>query len=122
MKKLVLLIVLIPSLMQAQDITGKWNGILSVQGMELRLVFHISREDSTYDAKMDSPDQQAFGIQASAANFKNSTLNIEIAKLGARYQGRYGSKGIEGIFYQSGQSFPLNLTRDVLEKKTQISK
>jgi len=103
--------------MQAQDITGKWNGILSVQGMELRLVFHISREDSTYDAKMDSPDQQAFGIQASAANFKNSTLNIEIAKAGVRYRGQYGTKGIEGIFYQSGQSFPLNLTRDALEKK-----
>ena len=117
MKKLVLLIVLIPCLMQAQDITGKWNGMLSVQGMELRLVFHISRGDSTYDAKMDSPDQKAFGIPASATNFENSTLTIEIPKVGVRYQGQYGPNGIEGIFYQSGQSFPLNLTRNLIEKK-----
>ena len=53
--------------------------ILNVQGMKLRLVFHISREDSTYDAKMDSPDEKALGIPASATNFKNSTLNIDIA-------------------------------------------
>jgi uncharacterized protein len=117
MKKLILLIVLIPCLMQAQDITGKWNGILSVQGMELRLVFHISREDSTYDAKMDSPDQKAFGIPATATNFENSTLTIEIAQLGVRYQGQYGSNGIQGIFKQSGQSFPLNLSRNPIGKK-----
>ena len=71
MKKLILLIVLIPCLAQAQDITGQWNGILKVQGMELRLVFHISREDSTYDAKMDCPDEKALGIPASATSFKN---------------------------------------------------
>ena len=117
MKKLILLMVLIPCLTQAQDITGEWNGILSVQGMELRLVFHISRQDSIYDAKIDSPDQKAFGIPASETSFKNSTLHLAIAKIGARYQGRYGSNGIEGIFYQSGQSFPLNLTRDQAEKK-----
>jgi len=117
MKKLILLIMLVPCLTQAQDITGKWNGILSVQGMELRLVFHISLEDSTYGAKMDSPDQKAFGISANATNFENSTLTIEIAKLGIRYQGQYGSAGIQGIFNQSGQSFPLNLTRDAIEKK-----
>ncbi len=122
MKKLILLIliVLIPCLTQAQDITGKWNGILNVQGMDLRLIFHISKGDSTYDAKMDSPDQKAFGIPASATNFENSTLNIEIAKLGARYHGQYKSNGIEGIFYQSGQSFPLNLTRNLIEKKALI--
>jgi pimeloyl-ACP methyl ester carboxylesterase len=85
--------------------------------MELRLVFHITKEDSTYTAKMDSPDQKGFGIAASATNFENLTLDIEIARLGARYQGLYGSNGIDGIFYQSGQSFPLNLTRNLIEKK-----
>ena len=116
MKKLILLIVLIPCFGQAQDITGQWNGILSVQGMELRLVFHISGEDTAYDVKMDSPDEKAFGIPGSAG-FGDSTLNIKIDKLGVRYQGRYGSNGITGIFYQSGQSFPLKLSRDPIEKK-----
>ena len=116
-KAVILFIVLIPSLTLAQDITGIWNGKLSVQGMELRLVFHIAKADSIYDTKMDSPDQKAFGIQASATSFEDSTLTIEIANLGIRYQGRHISNGIEGFFYQSGQSFPLDLTRNLMEKK-----
>jgi uncharacterized protein len=40
-----------------------------VEGMELKLIFHISKGDSTYGAKMDSPDQKVFGIPASAINF-----------------------------------------------------
>src|SRR5688572_16687922 len=121
MKQVVILfIVLIPCLTQAQDITGKWSGTLKVQGMDLRLIFHISKGDSSYDGKMDSPDQKVFGIPASAIDFEISTLNIEIAKLGIRYQGQYRSNGIEGFFYQSGQSFPLNLTRNLIEKKALV--
>jgi hypothetical protein len=120
MKTVFFLIMLMPYLAQAQDVTGNWNGTLSVQGMDLRLIFHISKGDSTYDAKMDSPDQNAFGIPANATKFENSTLNIEIANLGIRYQGQYKSNGIEGIFYQSGQSFPLNLTRNLIEKKALV--
>jgi uncharacterized protein len=120
MKKLLILIILWPCLAQAQDITGTWNGMLKVQGMELRLVFNITQSDSTYETKMDSPDQKAFGIPASATNFKNSTLTIEIAKAGIRYQGNIEANGIEGTFYQSGQFFPLNLTRSQIEKKALI--
>jgi hypothetical protein len=119
-KVVILFIALIPCVTQAQEITGKWNGTLKVQGMDLRLMFHISKVDSTYDAKMDSPDQKVFGIPASAITFENSTLNIEIAKLGIRYQGKFRSNGIEGFFYQSGQSFPLNLTRNLIEKKALV--
>lgn len=111
---------LMPGLALAQDVTGDWNGILRVQGMELRLVFHIARNDSSYTASLDSPDQKAFGIPASAASFKDSVLTIEIAKAGIRYQGRYGAKGIEGTFFQSGQSFPLSLGRTLIEKKVQV--
>jgi len=46
----------------AQDITGDWNGALKVQGIQLRLVFHITKTDTGYTATMDSPDQGAKGI------------------------------------------------------------
>jgi len=29
-----------------QDITGQWKGILKVQGLQLRVVFHISKTDN----------------------------------------------------------------------------
>lgn len=117
MKKLAFLIALIPCLTQAQDITGTWNGLLRAHGMELRLAFHISAKDSTYETKMDSPDQKVFGIPASATTFDDSILNISIARLGIRYQGQYRHNGIDGNFYQAGQSFPLSLTTNVIEKK-----
>ena len=119
-KVILLFILLIPGMTKAQDITGEWNGKLSAQGMELRLIFHISRGDSTYDAKMDSPDQKVFGIMADVTTFENSILRVEIAKLGIRFQGKYKTNSIEGIFYQSGQSFPLNLTRNLIEKKALV--
>lgn len=41
----------------AQDITGDWHGVLKVQGMQLRLVFHIQEEGEGYTATMDSRDK-----------------------------------------------------------------
>ena len=117
MKRLILFTMLFPWLAQAQDITGQWHGTLRVQGVDLPLVFHVSLEDSTYGAKMDSPAQQAFGIPASATTFDSATLTIEIATLRAEYRGKYGPDGIEGVFIQSGQSFPLILTRNPVEKQ-----
>jgi pimeloyl-ACP methyl ester carboxylesterase/CRISPR/Cas system CMR-associated protein Cmr5 small subunit len=118
MKKVFLFaLILVPFLTRAQDITGKWNGLLKVQGMELTLVFHISKVDSAYSSVMDSPDQKAFGISTSSTSFKNSTLIIEIAELGARYQGQYNEGVFEGTFYQVNQSFPLNLTTSEVAKK-----
>ncbi|WP_319480225.1 alpha/beta fold hydrolase [uncultured Draconibacterium sp.] len=118
MKKILLFaIILVPFLIRAQDITGKWNGLLKVQNMELTLVFHISKEDSEFSTIMDSPDQKAIGIATSSTSFKNSTLIIEIAELGARYKGQYNDGVFEGTFYQVNQSFPLNLTTNEVAKK-----
>lgn len=117
MKRLILFTLLIPWLAQAQDITGQWHGTLNVQGVALPLVIHVSVEDSTYGVKMDSPAQHAFGIPASATTFENATLTIEIAALRAEYRGRYGPDSIEGVFIQSGQSFPLSLTRNPVEAR-----
>jgi uncharacterized protein len=121
MKKLTMLLLLVPMLIKAQDITGQWNGILKVQGMELRLVFHISEKDSIYSVIMDSPDQNAFGIPTGTTSFENSTLKIELAQLGARYEGQFGINVINGTFFQAGQAFPFNLTKHSIEKK-QISR
>jgi hypothetical protein len=121
MKKILLFaLILVPFLTRAQDIIGKWNGLLKVQGMELTLVFHISKGDSAYSSVMDSPDQKAFGIPTSSTSFKNSTLIIEITELGARYQGQYNEGVFEGTFYQVNQSFPLNLTTSKVAKKKLI--
>ncbi|MEI7502266.1 MAG: alpha/beta fold hydrolase [Paludibacter sp.] len=104
-----------------QDITGQWNGVLKVQGMQLRLVFHISKtnnNNNNYSSTMDSPDQGAKDIPVTTTSFENSTLKIAVVSIGVQYEGILGKDNIVvGNFKQGGQSLPLNLTREKIEKE-----
>ncbi len=105
----------------AQEITGEWNGILKVQGTQLRLVFHISVSDNGYSATMDSPDQGARGIPVNSIDFNNPDLNIQIAGLGVIYDAvLQGDTIFSGIFKQAGLTLPLNLTREVPQKEVVV--
>jgi pimeloyl-ACP methyl ester carboxylesterase len=93
-----------------QEMTGLWNGVLEVQGIQLRLVFHISETGAT----MDSPDQGVTGISVTEVTFNNPVLKITVADAGIEYEGTLGEDGIvSGTFKQMGQPFPLNLSRIV---------
>jgi fermentation-respiration switch protein FrsA (DUF1100 family) len=101
-----------------QDITGEWNGVLKVQGIQLRLVFNISRSGDGYSATMDSPDQNAKGIPVSTVIYEHPILKLSIENIGIKYNGSLDNDGnITGTFMQAGQSFPLNLTQETIEKE-----
>lgn len=104
--------------MNAQDIIGQWNGALKIQGTQLRIIFHISKTDSGYIATMDSPDQNARGIPVTSTSFENSKLKLEIRNLGFEYDGEFEGSIITGTLKQNGQEFPLNLSREKIEKQT----
>ena len=119
MKKVVfiLLIILTTLPIYGQDITGEWNGVLKVQGIQLRLVFHITNEEKGYSSTMDSPDQGANGIPVTSTKYENSILIMGISTLGAHYEGTLDDKNVFiGIFKQAGQSFPLNLSKEKVIK------
>ena len=102
----------------SQDISGVWNGILKVQGMQLSLVFNIKKTEKGFASTMDSPDQKAFEIPVTTTNFENSKLSIAIANAGIEYEGILGTDGIIiGTFKQSWQSFPMNLSKAKVEKE-----
>lgn len=117
-KNLIISLFLISTvLVFGQDITGEWNGVLKVQSMQLRLVFHITKTDSAYKATMDSPDQGAKDIPMSKASYENQVLTVEMAAANIQYTGKIDSTGnVIGTFHQSGQTFPLNLSRNAIEK------
>jgi fermentation-respiration switch protein FrsA (DUF1100 family) len=120
MKKLngFVFICLFPFALNAQKITGNWNGILKAGGTELRLVFHILKTDSGYSSTMDSPDQQSFGIKTNFTGFENGSLTIKADALQLNYTGRLiNDSTINGQFKQGGFSAPLNLVTKPLEKK-----
>lgn len=102
----------------AQDITGQWNGFLKVPGGQLRLEFNITKAENGYSSTMDSPDQGAKGIPVTSTVFENATLKLAIPNANIVYEGELNQYNvIVGTFKQSGQSFPLNLSREKLEKQ-----
>ena len=106
---------LMSSAVLAQDATGTWAGALPLgAGMKLRLVFHIAHAPGGLTATLDSVDQNAFGIPASAAMEAGDTVKIEIAKIGATFSGKLGQGGqsLSGDFSQGGRLIPLALTRE----------
>ena len=119
MKKTALLfIAFLASLaINAQDITGQWNGVLKVQGMALRLVFNISKTDTGYSATMDSPDQSVKGIPVTTTTFENGKLALEVANAGIKYTGELKDSEVVGIFKQGGMEVPMNLSRKAIEKE-----
>jgi uncharacterized protein len=121
MKKviLILLSVLVIAKIHGQDILGQWNGVLEVQGTQLRLVFNISKTDKELKATMDSPDQGAKDIPCTTANFEEGVLKIAIANAGIKYEGKLeNDKTVKGTFTQGGLKIPLNLSKDKVEKTT----
>lgn len=115
----VLILFFLTLTLTAQDIAGDWHGMLKVQGVQLRLVFHIQEEGEGYTATMDSPDQGAKGIPVTSTSFEHPTLKIGMPNLGIVYEGTLNEAGtITGDFNQYGQILPLELSREVPEKET----
>ena len=100
----------------AQDITGKWHGVLNVQQTQLRLVFHVTKTELGYSSTMDSPDQGAKDITVTSTTFENATLKFEVANLKIEYQGELKDGEIIGTFHQAGHQFAMNLSREAIEK------
>ena len=115
---LVLFVILTNLSIYAQDISGTWNGILKVQGIQLRLVFNITQTEKGYSSTMDSPDQGAKGIPVTSTNYENSILKLEVSNAEIKYEGTLDKEGaFNGTFKQGGQSFPLILTKKKIEKE-----
>jgi len=115
MKKLLFIVIFLFTAlgMFAQDISGQWNGLLNIQGIQLRLVFHISQLENGYTATMDSPDQGVKDIPVTSIAFEDKVLKLEVASAGIQYEGTLNESSIfEGTFKQGGMSLPLELTMD----------
>ena len=100
---------------QAQDITGQWNGVLSVQGVNLRIVFHINKTAEGYTSTMDSPDQGAAGIRVATTTFGGSKLSLLVPNIGLSYEGELKTDSIVGTFKQGTLSVPMTLKKSLIE-------
>jgi uncharacterized protein (TIGR03435 family) len=97
----------------AQDISGIWQGTLTVPAAkrDLRLVFKISKTNgAALKAVMYSIDQGAQGLAGTAA-VQASTVKITIPGATIAYEGKLDTDGVNltGTFTQGGGPLPLNL-------------
>lgn len=97
--------------MNAQGIIGNWEGILSVQGTELPLIFKITQDGDALKATMDSPKQNAFGLPTSSCKFTDGRLSISAPSLGMTFTGKLNGDEIDGNFKQGMMAIPLKMTR-----------
>jgi fermentation-respiration switch protein FrsA (DUF1100 family) len=97
-----------------EGIEGMWMGTLSFSGVDLRVVFHISKDaKGKLTATLDSPDQGAKDIPVDEVTFQNNHLHLNAKSIGGNYEGdtQEGRPGIEGKWTQGGMSVPLVLER-----------
>jgi pimeloyl-ACP methyl ester carboxylesterase len=119
MKKTLLFtfLILIPLISEAQDISGQWNGMLKVPGIQLRLVVNLVKTADGFSATLDSPDQGAKGIPVNVVDFSNPVLKMTMTSLNAEYTGALDAENnFKGTFKQNNQAFPLDLSRKLIEK------
>ncbi len=118
MKNIILFLFIVTVQLNAQDIIGQWHGKINFQGVELRVVFHITENNGTYQSTMDSPDQNAAGIATDKTIFENGKLTIEANAIQMKYTAELDSveKSLKGTFNQAGLSLPLVMTKS--EEKT----
>lgn len=113
MKKLFLLVLLsFSALLAAQDITGKWHGLLVFPGGQLRIDLNIAKAGTGYTATMESPDQGATVIPVTTITFASNTLTFAIPQGNLEYKGELLDNAFKGTFTQNGNVIPLTLGRD----------
>ncbi len=98
-------------------IDGEWEGTLRVGESELKLVLHLRGEKTgEIVARLDSPEQGVYGMEASSVSKEQERLKFELAPVGGSYEGKVAadSKTISGSWKQGGAVLPLEFHRQSL--------
>jgi len=117
MQKLMLWMIALAALagtaLNAQSLTGTWQGTLSPGPQTLRIVIKISIGDNDKpQATMYSIDQGGQPIKVSSVSRDGSTVKMAVMMLNGSYEGKLSADGntINGTWTQ-GAPLPLNLAR-----------
>ncbi|MGN6539737.1 MAG: hypothetical protein ACTHKY_02900, partial [Ginsengibacter sp.] len=107
----------------AQNLPGNWKGNIEINGAQLPIVFHFTKDDSgNITGKWDSPKQNANGLPFSGINVSGDSIDLEIKMIAGSYRGTFvNNDSISGIWNQNGQGIPLNFSRLSENEKSQIT-
>lgn len=97
--------------LNAQTIRGDWKGTLSVQGVDLELIFHLSGEEGNFSGTMDVPMQGAAGIPVDRVELSGNQVKLGVSAAQIVYNGELNGDSITGNYEQAGMTLPLTLKR-----------
>jgi uncharacterized protein (TIGR03435 family) len=119
---MVALAALVGGTLQAQDVTGAWQGTLKA-GRDLRLILVVSKDNNRLQGQLYSIDQAGVPpLKASSISQDGSAVKFAIDLIGANYEGKMAADGnsIAGTWTQGNTPFPLNLARATKETAWEI--
>jgi len=116
---IIILLVMVTNALNAQDkvintiLPGSWMGKLSVEGMELRVVFNLKLvQKDSLTVTLDSPDQNAMDIPAGPVVVENQKVIIKAPGINGQYDGTVMSDStITGTWSQNGGTLPLDIKK-----------
>ncbi|MDX1476986.1 MAG: alpha/beta fold hydrolase [Saprospiraceae bacterium] len=114
LRSALVLMILFPVLISAQDDrAGRWQGTLTVQGLNIDILFHLTIGDAGWECTMDVPLQGLKDFAATGVSVSGDSLEVNFGTIPAAYQGLFATDNqtIKGNWLQNGQVFPLNLER-----------
>lgn len=111
--------------LSAQDIIGNWTGNIDINGVQLPIVFHFTKDNSgNIDGKWDSPKQHVAGQPFSGINVNDDSVHLDIKMISGSYEGKFtGADSISGIWHQGGEialNFSRSTANDEIEKETAL--
>lgn len=108
---LILAIIFSTMSIKAQGIVGDWKGTLSVQGMEIELIFHVTEENGQLAATMDVPVQGAVGLAVDKIELNGNSVTMGVSAAQIIYEGVLSDGTITGFYKQAGMSLDLILNK-----------
>jgi pimeloyl-ACP methyl ester carboxylesterase len=96
----------------AAGIEGNWQGTISAQGFDLRIVVQFTKKGAgAYSGSLESVDQGAQVFPIDTATLKSNAVHFEVNTLHASWDGKLNDTGTEltGKWTQGGKSIDLNM-------------
>lgn len=98
----------------AQDISGKWSGIIeSGKGESVVFNFSFEKNGEKYSTTIDIPSMRVLNLKPKETVFSNEELIVDGANLGFKYHGIFKKdlQQIEGTFTEGINALPLILKK-----------
>jgi pimeloyl-ACP methyl ester carboxylesterase len=116
-----LICLFICSTLSSQNIVGKWEGGIDINGNQMPIVFHFNKDASgKTDGKWDSPKQNAMGLPFSSINIIGDSVHLEIKMISGSYKGKFvNNDSIAGTWEQNGHQLPLNFSKSTETAKVE---